>query len=333
VFYRLLLPAYRDYVPSQGRFAEAGLAAKPYKPKGFWKMTQRTLFAGAAAVALLVAGAAQAQVTAPMETRPVDTRPALGGAQQAVGTGLGEEIEDIEIRTQRELARAEDEARFGTAAVAPGFQGSVALTGAGSWGNTDSADLGIAGRFTFGADPVNHSFALGVEYGESDDDRDRNRVLGVYDLTYDFTPQFYGFGIVRGQYDEFASTNEIDIFAGVGPGIRVINTEDVAWRVQAGPGYRYTKNVDTGDTEDEFAGIASSRFFYRVTSDMFLTNDTDVIYSDIDTLVSNDLALNTRLTGPLSARVSLRTDYSTDPAPGNRSTDNYLTLGVVYSFQ
>jgi hypothetical protein len=228
-------------------------------------MTQRTLFAGAAAVALLVAGAAQAQVTAPMETQPIQTRPALGTAQQAVGTGLGEEIEDIEIRTQRELARAEDQARFGTAAVAPGFQGSVALTGSGSWGNTDTADLGIAGRFTYGADPVNHSFSFGVEYGEEDDERSRNRILGVYDLTYDFSPQFYGFGIVRGQYDEFASTNETDIFAGVGPGIRVINTDDVAWRLQAGPGYRYTKNVETGDTEDEFAGIASSRFFYRVT--------------------------------------------------------------------
>jgi putative salt-induced outer membrane protein len=296
-------------------------------------MTQNRLLAGAAIVALGFAGAtaAQAQVA-------VGDRPPLTAVQTGIGIGIDEDIEDIEARTAAELRRAEDRARFGTAAVPQGFAGSLALTGLSNWGNSDNVSVGAAGRFTLGQGAINHSFGVAVDYAEVDDERETNRILGIYDLTYDFTPQFYAFGLLRGQYDEFAAANDIDLFAGAGPGIRVINTDDVAWRVQAGPGVRYTRDVETGDTETELAGIASSRLFFRVTPDVFVTNDTDLLYSDVNTLVSNELALNTRLAGPLSARVGLRTDYNTDPALDpdtgltRRSTDNALTVGVVYSF-
>ena len=289
-------------------------------------MTQNRLLAGAAIIALGFAGttAAQAQV--------VGERPPLSPVQAGIGIGIDEDIEDIEIRTQRELARAEDRARFGTAAVPAGFGGSLAFTGLANWGNTDDVAVGAAGRFTLGQGALNHSFGFAVDYAETDNDRSTNRVLGIYDLTYDVTQQIYAFGLVRGQYDEFAS-QDIDVFAGVGPGIRVIQTEAVAWRVQAGPGVRYIRSNEDRESETEFAGIASSRAFFRVTPDMFVTNDTDLLHSDVDTLVSNELALNTRLAGPLSARVGLRTDWRSDPEPGFDSTDNALTVGVVYSFQ
>lgn len=294
-------------------------------------MKHQRLLAGAAIVLLAASQAAYAQTG-------IGARPPVSPVGAAIGTDLDETVDDLELRTQRELARAEDQARFGTAAVPPGLGGSFSLTGVATWGNTDTVDVGAAGRITLGMAPINHSFGFAIEYGESEGERERNRLLGIYDGTYDFTPQLYGFGLVRGQYDEFAALNERDVFVGAGPGFRVINQENVAWRVQAGPGFRHTRNIETGDTSNDFAGIASSRFFYRISDDVFVTNDTDVIYSDVDTLVSNELALNTRLTGPLSARVGLRTDYTTDPAfdadlgTTRRSTDNRLTLGVVYSF-
>ncbi len=280
--------------------------------------------AAVAAMGVAVAPAAFAQ--------GIGDRPTASAVQSQIGvTTADESIEDIELRTERELARAEDDARFGTSGVPEGFAGSLALTGVASSGNSDLVDVGAAGRFTLGQGALNHSFGLAVEYGESEDVRDNNRVLGIYDLSYDLTPRFYVFGIGRGEYNEFASRNEWDLFAGVGPGVRVLNQDNVAWRLQAGPGVRYTKNVNSGVENTNIAGIASSRFYYQVTNDMFLTNDTDVITSEVDTLVSNELALNTRIAGPLSGRVGWRVDYSTDPAEGQESTDNQLSLGVVYA--
>jgi putative salt-induced outer membrane protein len=297
-------------------------------------MLHHRLLAGAAVAALGFAGAQAASA----QSRPLDTRPGLSPVQATIGGATTESIEDVQIRTERELARAEDEARFGTAGVPEGFRGSVFATGVWETGNNDNVDLGVGGRFTLGQAPISHTLGFGVEYGSSDDVRDRNRVLGIYDLNYNFTDQFYAFGLARGVYDEFASTNEVDAFAGVGPGWRVIAQPDLAWRVQAGPGVRYTKDVVTGDTETELAGIASSRFYWQASQDVFFTNDTDVLYSDAaEWQVSNEAALNTRLAGPLSARVGLRTDWSSDPSVENGvqrdSTDNRLSFGIVYTLQ
>jgi putative salt-induced outer membrane protein len=293
-------------------------------------MTNKNLLAGAALVAFVGATAAHAQIDAP---RTIDTRPTPGAVQGAIGSGVGDEIEDIEIRTQREIAAAEsDEFRLGT--VPQGFRGSVSLTGFSSFGNEEDVFVGTAGRFTVGAGNVSHSVSLGGEYAEDDDDDDSGfRVLGVYDLNYDISERFYGFGLLRGVYDDNAGSNRVDVFAGVGPGYRIINTETAAWRVQVGPGIRYTRPIGGGDDETELAGIFASRASFRLSSDVFLTNDTDVLYSDADTLVSNELALNSRLAGPLSARVGLRTDWTSDPADDQEDTDNRVTLGVVYSFQ
>lgn len=292
-------------------------------------MNHRTLMAGAAALAL---GAAFSPAAFAQDSR-LGTRPGANVVQGQIGaTGVNENIEDIELRTQREIAQAEDEARFGNSGVPQGFRGGLSLTGVATSGNNETVDLGIGGRFTIGQDRINHTFGVSVEYGEAEDVRDRNRVLGIYDLSYDLTDRFYAFGILRGEYDEFASRNEVDVFGGVGPGFRVLNTPELAWRVQAGPGVRFSKNVDTGDENTDLAGILSSRFYYQVTNDMFVTNDTDLLYSEEDTLISNEIALNTRIAGPLSGRVGLRTDYSTEPAEGQKSTDNRLALGVVYSF-
>lgn len=286
-------------------------------------MTKKTLLAGTTLAAFALASAAHAQI---------DTRPQSGAVQTAIGAGLGEEIEDIELRTQRELAAAEgDEFRLGT--VPQGFRGSMSLTGFGGWGNDEDVFIGTAGRITYGRGNVSHSIGLGGEYSEEDSEDGDIRVLGIYDLNYNVSERFYGFGLVRGVYNDDAPANRVDVFAGAGPGFRILNTDTAAWRVQAGPGVRYTRPIGTGDDETELAGLLASRASFRIASDVFLTNDTDLLYSDANTLVSNELALNSRLAGPLSARVGLRTDWNSDPAAGQDDTDNRVTLGVVYSFQ
>lgn len=292
-------------------------------------MSHTRLLSSAAAIAVALSGAT---VVHAQDSR-LGTRPGVSAVQGQIGVAGGaENIEDIELRTQREIALAEDEARFGNSGVPQGFRGSLSLTGVATSGNTETVDLGIGGRFTIGQGRFNHTFGVAVEYGEAEDVRDRNRVLGIYDLNYDLTDRVYVFGLARGEYDEFASRNEIDAFAGVGPGYRILNSPELAWRVQAGPGVRFTKNVDSGEENTDLAGILSSRFYYQVANDVFVTNDTDLLYSEVDTLISNEIALNTRIVGPLSGRVGLRTDYSTDPAEGQKSTDNRLSVGVVYSF-
>ncbi|MHA6347709.1 DUF481 domain-containing protein [Roseivivax sp. CAU 1761] len=243
---------------------------------------------------------------------------------------LDDRIEDIEEDVAEDMREGDDPSRFGSNQYAQGWTGSVSLGFSGTTGNTDTADLSFAGRFRYGAGPWNHTFGFAGEFAEDNDVRNKEEVFATYDVNRYFSENFYLFGLGSARYDDF-STNEWDVFLGAGPGYRVINEPNVTWRVQAGPGVRYLRD-QAGDDDREVAGIASSRFYYKINETAFLTNDTDFLFSDSDRLVTNDAGLNFRITDRLSTRLSYRTEYNNDPLPGLENTDNTLGVSLVYGF-
>ncbi len=251
---------------------------------------------------------------------------------QNVFTGVDtvdERIEDIE-EDAADALEPDDRDRFGFARAPQGFAGSVALSATADTGNSESFDLSLGARLTYGAGRFTNYMGFGALYSEADGTRDTAEAFAIYDGVYDLGPQFYVFGTARYNYDDFSSFKH-DAFLGVGPGYRVVNTDDLAWRVQAGPGVRYLEDQNGNDTT-ELAGIASSRFFARTSESSFITNDTDVLFSDESTQVYNDLGVNYRLTDTLSTRVFLQTDWTDNPGPGFEEFDNSLGLALVASF-
>ncbi|AMY70224.1 DUF481 domain-containing protein [Frigidibacter mobilis] len=248
-----------------------------------------------------------------------------------VGTeALDDRIDDITEDAQDDLDEARDAARFGREEFRPGWSGNVALTYAGTSGNTETQDLALAGRLRYGQGLWNHTIGFGIEYGEDDGEKTKKELFAVYDANYSLTDRFYVFGLARAQFDDYAPFKQ-DAFLGFGPGYRIINTTQTAWRVQAGPGIRYVKDqLDEDDTEVAF--IASSRLFHAFNETVFLTNDTDILSSDAGTLVSNDLGLNFAMTDTLSTRISYRTDYNDEAVEGTKKTDNRLGVSLVMGF-
>lgn len=249
-----------------------------------------------------------------------------------IGTeAVDDQIRDIERQTADEFDDANDAARFGFGAFPPGFSGSLSASGTFTDGNTESTDFALGGRIRYGAGLNNVSLGVVYFFGENDDETNENNLYLTLDYNRYITDQFYVFALGLYEYDEFASI-EHDAFLGFGPGYRIINRPDLAWRVQAGPGIRYIKELESKDEETEVAGIASSRFFYQVNENVFFTNDTDILFSDVNTNVINDAGVNFKVTDALATRLSLVTDYNSDPAPGFEHTDNKVQFSVVYGF-
>ena len=265
---------------------------------------------------------------------PVSAQSTLTGV-----TGLNDQIDDITTQVARDQRRGEDADRFGANGVPQGWRGSFALSASGTNGNTDNGELAGAGRLTYGVNDWNHLVGFAVEYGEANGVKNEERFFGTYEASRYFTPEFYMFGIGRFQYDGLLTDNtgailpgsETDAFLGFGPGYRVLNEPAHTWRVQAGPGARYYKDA-TGVSDTEVGFIVSSRYFYALTDTVSFTNDTDVLGSDANTIVSNDAGINYKLSNNLSTRVSYRTDYNTDPSAGLKSTDNTLGISLVLGF-
>ena len=171
-------------------------------------------------------------------------------------------------------------------------------------------------------------------YSEDNGDESQNQLLLGADYRRDFGPKYFGYAKLDASQDRAAENlddNYIDVFVGAGLGYRILNDATSQWSIQAGPGYRYTETV-AGDDNSEVAASISSNYYRSLSATSYVTNDTDVIYSETSTLLTNDLALNVAMTNSLSLRTSLSTSFddAVDDSFGDAS--NTLGVAVVYNF-
>jgi putative salt-induced outer membrane protein len=248
-------------------------------------------------------------------------------------TALDEEIEDITRETNKDLNRQNDAQRFGPLGVPQGWRGSIAVSANAVTGNSDTGDFALGGRLTYGVNKWTHSVGVASTYSRTGAVSTEEKFFATYEANRHFTEKFYVFGLGSYQFDGLAGPLDLEheAFLGFGPGIRIVNTEQVAWRVQAGPGVRWTKTAG-GVKNSEVAAIISSRFFYKLTDTLSITNDTDILGDKVTTSATNDLGLNFKISNNMSTRFSYRTDYDSVPGLLGKKYDNTLGLSLVVGF-
>ncbi|WP_136651893.1 DUF481 domain-containing protein [Paracoccus aeridis] len=297
---------------------------------------------------LLGATALAAAVSSPVFAQ---TEFAPGANVTGIGN-LDDRLDDIEDAVQDDFDRSVDRSRFGRPDTREGLFGSVALTYTGRDGNDENQDFSLAGRLSHNQGPFQQSVGILLEYAEDDDgDAETEDTSVIYDGNYYFNEQLYAFILGRVSTDglaedyddpdltpeevlEYEGRSKRDAFIGIGPGYRIINNDQTAWRVQAGVGIRYTQTVDFAepdglDSNTDTGYIASSRFYHKFNDQFFLTNDTDYLTSDANDLATNELGLNFRMSDNFATRVSYRTEYQSDR---EIRTDNTLGVSLVVGF-
>lgn len=297
---------------------------------------------------LLGATALAAAVSSPVFAQ---TEFAPGANVTGIGN-LDDRLDDIEDAVQDDFDRSVDRSRFGRPDTREGLFGSVALTYTGRDGNNENQDFSVAGRLSHNQGPFQQSVGILLEYSENDDgDSETEDTSVIYDGNYYFNEQLYAFILGRVSTDglaedyddpdltpeevlDYEGRSKRDAFIGIGPGYRIINNDQTAWRVQAGVGIRYTQTVNFAESDNlasntDTGYIASSRFYHKFNDQFFLTNDTDYLTSDVNDLATNELGLNFRMSDNFATRVSYRTEYQSDRAI---RTDNTLGVSLVVGF-
>jgi putative salt-induced outer membrane protein len=230
---------------------------------------------------------------------------------------------------------ARDIGRIGNAGREIGSYGSVALRYTATTNDGDkSNDLGAGLRYGW-FDGVN-GFDMNLSYAYSEDNgtQSDNLLLAGFDYRRDLNASLFAYAQADIAIDKLTTTPDEytqDIFVGAGIGYRIYDTAALQWSVQAGPGWRRA-DVVGGEQVSEAAASVSSNLFFSLTDTTYVTNDTDVIYSDFATTVSNDLALNVSLTDSLLLRTSYATRYNDLTDTSFSDAENTLGLSVVYNF-
>lgn len=221
-----------------------------------------------------------------------------------------------------------------------GWTGEIELNGSSSSGNNETTNVGTKVKLKRRGYDWRHDFAGSADYGEASGRTNKQRFRLSYKVGRDLSEQNYLY--VNSDYysDDFGAYKN-GYFAGGGYGHTVLADGPTLWKVEAGAGYRSQKArlkpTTPHDPITQQESFASTRLFSELEHDLndkvSVSNDTELLYSDIDTYVINESALTSDMFGAFALRASFRVESHTDVPAGREKTDTVSRIGIVYTMK
>lgn len=254
----------------------------------------------------------------------------------AFGQVLGNSAVDDRIENlQEDIADdfERDIEQFGNEGRAVGYTGSLALQTSATSGNTDTSSIGVGANMGYYDGTNGYDVEFSYQRSENEGTVDEDSLLYEAQYSRDLGPSYYGFAKLQGTIDntDFGGFDTSDNYLGLGLGYHVVQTSSVQWDVQAGLGYRVA-DLDGISDFNEPALSMSSAYYNQFSDTVAFSMDTDIVGSESDVVVFNDLGVNVSMTDTLALRTSLVTEYHTEPAAGRDDTDNKFGVSLVYNF-
>lgn len=221
----------------------------------------------------------------------------------------------------------------------PAWNGSLALNGLFTGGNTESTQIGFTGDlrkrwehdrltfegvYTYGRqkDPDTGDTATTTDYG---------RISGKYD--HFFTKKFYGYALMKAEHDGVADL-EYRLSPGVGGGYQWFEEPTFHLSTEAGITYVYEKFED--EDANDFVG---PRLAYAVDwtpvdpLKLYHTFEYNPAFDDFgDYLMTLVAGAKVKITKAFFGDVRFEWAYDSTPAPGREKSDTRFLVGIGWQF-
>jgi len=245
-----------------------------------------------------------------------------------------------ELARQQELAAAQEVQEIRSAGLFDNWSGEGQIGAFQSSGNTTSVGLSAALAAQRNGINWTHKLRLAADYQRTNGVTSREQFLASYEPRRQVSERLFVFGLAQYERDRFQGYSGRYSLSG-GLGYKVIDSENMALSVKAGPAYRQTQFVD-GTSSSNIAALFGADFDWQLADTIKLTNDTSattegggeaLVFVDSDNIsLSVITGLEARLNDALSARLSYAVEYDSNPPAGARSTDTLTRFTLVYGF-
>jgi putative salt-induced outer membrane protein len=222
-----------------------------------------------------------------------------------------------------------------------GWSGEAEFGLAIASGNADSET--VNGKFAFLREEERWFYGLNAAAlrAKSDDELSANRYQLGAKLGYDFSEDFYGFGTLRYERDDFASY-EYQGVASAGVGYRFIDTRRTLLLGEFGPGLRRSQPIDelvgtppvltSFDAETDAIARGSLDFKHELTANTTLTNLLLAESGDGSTFLQNDLGIAVQMSERFALKAGYQVRHTTEVPEGIEKTDTLFTTNLVVGF-
>ncbi|WP_417593817.1 DUF481 domain-containing protein [Parasphingorhabdus sp.] len=224
------------------------------------------------------------------------------------------------------------------------WKGQGELGGFRSTGNT--SNLGLSGGVKLAKDAIKWrlNFQARADYQRSAGVTTRDQLSATIEPNYKFDKSLYAYGLAQFERDRFQGFSARYTVSG-GLGYELVKNKDLRITIKAGPAIRITDFVE-GETKSSLAALVGLDLDWKISDHLKFSQDAGgtyasdakgftsaaaVIDSDNTTFTATS-ALDAKLLGSLSARLSYTIEHETNPAAGSIKTDTLSRATLVYDF-
>lgn len=210
------------------------------------------------------------------------------------------------------------------------WKGKGELGGSYATGNSDYFGLTAALALKHDGPTWRHGFVAQADYRHSEGETTRERYLISYQPNYRFNERTYVYGLTQYEHDRFVGyDSRYALSAGIG--YRTNGGKPFTLELEAGPAYRLTRFTDDG-SESSVAGRGSVSLEWKLGPMLSFNQDAAVYIDSLNSTINGTSALQAKLSGPLSARLSYNFQYESSPPDGRQTTDTLSRVSLVYDF-
>lgn len=210
------------------------------------------------------------------------------------------------------------------------WAGRVEAGGFASSGNSNVTGLTGAADLTREGLRWKHRVLAQFDFQRTDGVTSRERYVAGYQPNYKINDRGYIYG--NGQYeaDRFLGyDNRFSVSVGAGYG--VIRRPGLTLDLELGPAFRQTDFTDE-TMQSSMAARGSMDLDWALLSGLVLSQEASAYLERYNSTVRSVSAIEAKLLGPLSAKLSYTLQYESQPPDGRLSTDTISRASLVYSF-
>ncbi|MFT9121932.1 MAG: DUF481 domain-containing protein [Zymomonas mobilis subsp. pomaceae] len=215
------------------------------------------------------------------------------------------------------------------------WKGSVELGGAKMTGNTRQS--AIYGAISLDRNGINwsHSIKTRADFQSTYGVTSTERFTASYQPHYKFDERLYVYGLALFERDMFLGYRT-RITGGSGVGYKVFDQPNLALAVEGGPAFRHTVFIDDNEAsghriKDTAAMRGSFTTKWKLSPLVTLSEDSSIFFESSDITASSTTALETKLIGNLSTKISFSVYYEKDVSSGTKPMDTTSRITFAYS--
>jgi putative salt-induced outer membrane protein len=172
-----------------------------------------------------------------------------------------------------------------------------------------------------------HAVSARAEFQETNGLRSAERIVGSWRPRYRIGDDLNLYGLAQYEHDPILSLSS-RYTLGSGVGYSVVDEADLSLRLDGGPALRRTRST-TGGTFTALGGRASLDFDWKISPTLEIKQDGSFIMDGGNESGRAVTAIETRLFGPVRARLSYELRYERNERVGTESLDTSGRTTIV----